>query len=261
MKHTLGVVTLVILAFFFLHGCSKRDNASSASSKTKTGTLTLSLAKVQKSQPLIASLAASTATSVRWTVTPAPATAHVMSSKGQATILFAQPGTYRITATALAADSSGVDSTSGTVSVSDTVYTPPASSDTSSLAGDQVTIKPLVDSIGNLILLAQTARSYGCSSSIVYGITSGPNGSTGLGINLYEVVSSGTGDCNGAQNPASVYLFPNYGTLQWSNGTWPLTVTLSGVAYTGSITVTNSGYSFNWGYTSGVIISPLQINK
>jgi hypothetical protein len=184
-----------------------------------------------------------------------------MSAKGQATILFAQPGTYRITATALAADSSGVDSTSGTVTVSDTVYTPPASADTSSLSGDQITLKPLVDSNGNLILLAQTTRSYGCSSSIVYGITSGPTGATGLGINFTEVISSGTGDCNGAQNPASAYLFPNYGTLQWANGSWPLTVTLSGVTYSGLLTVTNSGYSFSWSYTSGVIISPLQINK
>ena len=177
-------------------------------------------------------------------------------------ILFARPGTYRVTASSLGADSSATDSSWGTISVTDTVYqpVPPPAYDTTTLAGDQITITPSVDSNANLFLLAQTKNSYGCASTLIYEMSAGGTGGGGIGLTFYEVVSNGTGPCNGVQNPASAFLFPG-ATSTWPIGTYPVTARLNGITYTGTLTITNTTYTFSWNYSSGVLISPLQLNK
>ncbi|MBB6109288.1 hypothetical protein SAMN05421821_104300 [Mucilaginibacter lappiensis] len=46
-----------------------------------------------------------------------------------------------------------------------------------------------------------------------------------------------------------------------ANGNYPLKVTLNSTTYTGSITVTSANITFNWNYTSGVVISPKTLTR
>ncbi|GGA98098.1 hypothetical protein [Puia dinghuensis] len=263
MKFTPRRVLFSCLFIFSLIACSKHSNPDVVTysyTGTRTGTVVFSHNSLQKGQPLVVSLSGGSSASIKWTVDANPATVHIEPSKGQATILFARPGSFRVTATSVGADNSVQDSSWKVIHVCDTVYQPVPTPDTTSLAGDQITITPSVDSIGNLLLLAQTKNSYGCSSSLVWGLSVGPNGEGGIGMNFYEVISNGTGTCNGVQNPASVYLFPG-ATGKWANGTYPMTAWMNGITYSGTLTITNTSYSFSWSYSSGVLISPLQINK
>jgi hypothetical protein len=141
------------------------------------------------------------------------------------------------------------------------VYAPVSSDfDTLSLAGDQVTLTPLLDSGSNLILLAQTSSLYDCWPILIYGIDA--SAGSGIAIRFYNVVSgSVTGNCNGARNPAASYLFVNDFVKSLADGEYPFSVTLNSTVYQGSLTITHDSYRFTWNYHSGVIISPLQIPR
>jgi hypothetical protein len=249
-------------------GCAKNSHTSTSPSAgshngTQTGTLALSSTTVQKGQPLMASLSGGTTTSIKWSVSTLAEFAHIAPAGNKAMILFAKGGTYRVTAAALGSDSAITDTSWATVTVTDSVYTPPPSpypDTTASFAGDQITFTPEVDSVNNLFLLAQTKRSYGCSSTIIDGAQIGAMGQGGIKVNFYEVVSNGTGTCNGVENPASAYIFLG-NTGQWPNGTYPFSVVLSGTTYTGTLSISGTDYTFTWNYSSGVLISPLDVKK
>ncbi len=84
-----------------------------------------------------------------------------------------------------------------------------------------------------------------------------------MALIFYEIISAATGSgCNGSQNPAVAYLFPEqYLTGPPAQGTYQISVMVNQVNYQGSFTVTATGITFNWPYTSGVTISPLQVTK
>jgi hypothetical protein len=256
-----------ILVFCFA-ACSKNatKSAGSQTGGTQTGgkaTLSLSQQNVQKGQPLIAAIPTGvSAENIHWTVTPATLT-NVSTANGQAMILFAQAGTYKVTASYSGSASGSADTSWAPVTVSDTVYTPtapPQSYDTTLLTGDQITLTPMVDSIGNLLFYAQTTNNYGCFNNLLNLVYSGFSANGGIKINFYEVISADSTGCNGVQNPANAYLFPG-ATSSWPAATYPFVVNLGTTTYSGWLVVTANGYSFVWNYNSGVIISPLQVNK
>ena len=111
---------------FCLLACSKNaGKTSSNSTNSNTQVLTLSQSTVAKGQPLVASVPSGvSASSIRWTVSPSSAYTHLTTGNGQAMLLFAKAGSYRVTASYSAADSSGNDSCSAPVTVSDSVYCP-----------------------------------------------------------------------------------------------------------------------------------------
>ncbi|HEY4967213.1 MAG TPA: hypothetical protein VII28_12480, partial [Puia sp.] len=67
----------------------------------------------------------------------------------------------------------------------------------------------------------------------------------------------GKGDCGGEKDQAYAYMPIN--TL--AAGVYKVTANLNQVNYQGSLTVTDTDYTFSWNYTSGIIISPLHIKK
>jgi hypothetical protein len=255
------------LLIALLMGCAKNNHSNTNPSAgshngTQTGTLTLSSTTIQKGQPLMASLSGGTTTSVKWSVSALSEFAHIAPAGNKAMILFAKGGTYRVTAAALGADSAVTDTSWAVVTVTDTVYQPVPSPypDTTSFAGDQIAFTPQVDPSNNLFLFAQTGHSYGCSSSMIFRTQIGANGQGSVALSFLEVVSNGTGSCNGVENPASAYIFLG-NTSQWVNGVYPFSVVLNGTTYTGTLTVSSTDYTFTWNYSSGILISPLEVKK
>jgi hypothetical protein len=255
-----GVLAISLIA------CTKHAaNSGSNKSGGTTGALSLSQATVKKGQPLIASLPSGvSANDIHWSVTSTSSAqvtptsfAHLTPANGQAMVLFAQAGAYKVTASYTDSSGNPNDSSSAPVTVIDSPYTPapPVNYDTSSLAGDQITLTPMLDSV-MLTFYAQTTKSYSCFSNLVNLLYWG----SGIEINFYEVISADSSSCNGVQNPASAMIFP--GSIQgWTPGvTYPLTINVGTTTYTGSFTVTANSVSFTWPYTSGVIISPTQVS-
>ena len=261
MKNLFTGLGLIAILTFTVTSCTKNASKSSSSKGSTIGILSLSQTQVSKGQPLIASLPSGiTATAVKWSVGTSSPT-HITPANGQAMILFSSTGTYRITAVYGAADSSYSDTAVASVTVTDSTYSPPppANLDTSSLAGDLITLTPSFDSLGNLLFTAQTHNSYGCEPYLVSLLYDAPTPGGPITANFYEVISNSTGDCNGIANPATAFEFTN--TAAYTDGTWPLMVNFGGTSYSGSVTIAGGSYSFTWSYTSGVVISPLQINR
>lgn len=261
---------LALLSVLLYSGCNKRaippagiDTVILAShTGVIAGRLDVSLTRVQLGQPLIATLHPTAVFPIRWSA-QRPSMSHVTPADRQAMFLFEQPGYYYIMADALGIDIASVtDSSYVTIYVTDTIYKPTGpAQDTLSLTGDQVSLTPTLDSNANLILLAQTKNTYGCLPNLVYSISTGSNGTGGISILFQEVVSNGPGNCTEVMNPASAYVFPPSPTSQWPDGSYPLSVSLNGVVYTGTLTITDKSYSVSWNYTSGVTFSSTQINK
>ncbi len=272
MRLSRGVVSsgLLLYSLFFSFGCKKNPTAPvvvaspfGAHWGALTGTIELSASRVQLGQPLIASLYPTQVVPFLWSYPAIAGFGHVTQADRMAMYMFEQPGWYTVQAASLGNDSISVtDSSWIDVYVSDTVYQPvgPAQ-DTLSLTGDQITLTPTLDSAANLIFLAQTKNTYGCFPSLVYSITTGSDGTGGINIELQEAVGNGPLGCHAAENPASAYLFCPSPTSQWAGGTYPLSVSLNGVTYTGTFTISAGAYSFSWSYTSGVIITNSQLKK
>ena len=249
------------VGLLFSMACNK-STSSQATPGTRPITLTLSDQSVKKGQPLLVSLPKGiSSSSVKWSVIPDSA-ALLTAGAGEASVLFFKAGSYRISASyAAGSDSSRHDSCYSTVTVSDSVYTPPPpttpSYDTIAVSNDTLTLTPTSDT-STLILIAQSSRHYGCLPFYIYSITAGMN--SGLSLQFPYVVANHVNAC-GTAGPAISALFLQNNIKGWANGTYPFSVTYSGATYTGSLTITNSDYTFTWNYTTGVIISPLHVRR
>jgi len=270
MKRLFLTLSFLILSLAGFIACNKNASPASGSKTTGTGstTLTLSATSVQKGAPLIATVDNSAAENIRWTVTPSTVT-HIATGNGHAMILFAEAGTYQVKASYVSGVGSA-DSATCPITVSDTVFTPvpPPATDTTSLAGVGITLTPMLDTIGRLVLLAQSTTVYNCFPTFIWSVSQGQFGSTAMengeiSLIFYEVISTASGSgCDGAQNPASAYLFPEqFLTGPPAAGTYPISVMVNQTLYQGTYTVTATGFNFNWPYTSGVTISPTQLKQ
>ncbi|MNS21425.1 hypothetical protein D3C72_531860 [compost metagenome] len=129
------------------------------------------------------------------------------------------------------------------------------SSTTVALTGDQIRITP---SLGNdtttfITLTAETVNSYDCLNNILVNTSSFD--ATSLSIHYTGVDIPSSSYCTAGQKKATatnVLYAP-------VNGTYGFTVKLNGTTYTGSIVKNGSNYTFNWPYTSGVIVAPLSL--
>jgi hypothetical protein len=250
------IAVILLLAGAF--GCSKSvQNANTT--PTQRGALTASDATVAQNQPLTVTAPASAASAdtIVWSVSPA-AYAVITSNKTQATVTFSKSGSYVVTATYSLGSDNVVDSVG--VTCNDSVYTPPPAPvyDTVAFSGDQLNITPTVDDTTyELDLQVKSSKMYACFPTMIYSDTSSWAG--GLSFTFYSVVQGSTAAC-GTTNPATAYFALNNPQAP-ADGTYPLAITFEGQTYTGSITVSDQYYTFNWTYTSGVVISPLQVAK
>ncbi len=238
----------------FLPSCSKESSKSSSTLRTN---LVLSKTSVKMGEALQVSVATQGQSFIRWRVSP-DHNLLILPAGNNTTILFSSPGTYQVTASYFADSMAGspYDSSSAPVIVTDSVYYPPTPvypADTLSLAGDQLTLQPVSLNDSGLVMLVQTQHAYSCSPSFV-GYSYGQANSA-LEMSFDYVSEGNSASCNGAKNPASAYLF--FPLL--TSGQYPVKLELNHVIYQGSLEVTPTTYTFNWSYTSGVLIAPLQI--
>ncbi|HEY2580278.1 MAG TPA: hypothetical protein VGI43_00640 [Mucilaginibacter sp.] len=149
-------------------------------------------------------------------------------------------------------------------SSTDTVVTnkPVTTYTTTPLTGDQITLvphfykSPTADS-SYLYFVAQTKNFY-CGISLLHTSYSLVNNVYTIGF--LDVVQPSP--CIIGQNPIAAEIkFTQSPAGNVPVGTFPLTVTLNGTTYTGSIVISSTSVSFSWAYTSGVLIAPQQISR
>jgi len=170
-------------------------------------------------------------------------------------VLFPTSGSYQLLAIYSDSSGSGSDTSTAPITVTDSTYIPPSTLDTLPLTGDQIILTPVRDSNRVLFLEVQTKNSYDCFPTLMYSTMTSTDS---IGVNFSGVVAgSPSGGCGGVQNQAYSYLIFS----QLPDGAYTFTVTLNGVVYRGTLTVTDTNYTFTWNYTSGVTISPLQVGN
>lgn len=196
--------------------------------------------------------------SIRWSVVPSGFDS-LVKNKNKALIFFKKAGTYQVSAS----DNGGTPATAKII-VIDSVYNsqPQPQYNIIPLTGDQITLvphfynNPGADS-SYLSFVAQTRKSY-CSISKLNVTDSLVNNS--YAIDFVNVIQPTP--CVIGQSPiAAVINFNQKLPGNLANGTYPLSVTLNGTTYTGSIVATSTMITFKWNYNSGVLIAPKQISR
>ncbi|WP_259071531.1 hypothetical protein HDF24_26000 [Mucilaginibacter sp. X4EP1] len=269
MKNSLyGLITL-LMVIFIISACNKfadplvstsTQSAVAKSTALASGNglqLLASKYKVKINEPdtLLLSGAKST-DSIRWSVSPAGFDS-LITQKNKALVFFKKAGTYQVKA----ADNGGTPLVVS-ITVIDSVYHPQPQYTTTPLTGDQITLvphfysNPAVDS-SYLTFVAQTHNVY-CGTSKL-------NLTDSLVNNTYAIdflnVIQPTPCVIGSSPIGTVINFTQKIPGNLPNGTYPLSVTLNGTTYTGSIVATSTIITFKWNYNSGVLISPKQINR
>ncbi|MFI5139121.1 MAG: hypothetical protein ACHQIM_14960 [Sphingobacteriales bacterium] len=255
MKNVIYYPLSLLFILFAISACNKFGELGGLGG-AKKGQLVASAYKVDIKQPdTLLLVGAKTTDSIRWSVSPSGFDS-LITQKNRALIFFKKAGVYQVKTT-----DNGVAATAS-ITVSDSLYHPVISYNYLPLTGDQITLVPhfynnaLADST-YLSFVAQTKNSY-CGNSVLSVADSLKNNS--FGINFIRVIQPSP--CVIGQSPiAAVINFTQNQPGLLQNGTFPLSVTLNGTTYTGSIIATATTITFNWNYTSGVLIAPKQINR
>lgn len=264
MKYFRPVVMVCLFFALVMPACIKNTVSVDYVGTKKTPEIILPKPIVKKGEPFVVSTNEDDPnTVIKWAIRPSYGTV-LIPYGSEVTINISVAGSYLITASFYSpADTvKAFDSTHSTIIVNDSVYSaPPIGSglDTVSLTG-ALTIVSSAHGDSGLAIIAQTVNLYNCSPYLtaygmgLYGPT--PLSSIGFDFNGAEVVE-GTGNCGGVQQPAIslTTLIPP------ANGFYTITANLDQVNYEGSLTVSDTAYTFTWPYTSGITISPLQIKK
>lgn len=261
MKRYKPVILIGLILLGIVPSCVKNTATTVYTSGNANQNFT-TLNPVKKGEPFIISavLPDSNAT-VRWTIRPSDNT-DLTTQGNQVIISITYAGMYAITANFYtpADPVKPYDSNNYSIIVNDSVYTPQGGpGDTIPLAGGEITFVP-VSTSGTLEFIAQTAAKYNCTSSIAaIGFFQGtgiPETTIVFYFDSARIEISKT-NCGGIKNPATM----NVTLIPLANGFHPIYAELNQFLYQGSVYVTDSNYTFTWPYTSGVIISPMQIKK
>jgi len=252
MKNLIYGLFAITLAVFVISACNKYGDLAGQSGK-----LVASSYKVDINQPDTLLLSgAKTTDTVHWSVTPTGFDS-IITRNNVAKIFFKKAGAYQVQAL-----DPSMAPASASITVTDSVYKPTITYNYPPLTGDQITLvphfynNPVADST-YLSFVAQT-KNYYCGTSKLVVADSLINNSYGIRF-LYVSQPS---PCVIGQSPiAAVINFTQNQPGVLPIGTFPLSVTLNGTTYTGSIVATSTTITFNWNYTSGVLISPLQVNR
>ncbi len=259
----INFVKLCIICLFLSitnTSCVKNSGSIQYTGTKSNSDLTLSKSDLKRGEQLIAYTNQSNLNAiVKWTTYPSINTL-ILPANNQAAAIFALAGDYRITASYYNATDTTIayDSSSAAVTVNDSISSAPSSPDgldSLSLAGDQLILSPVSATDSAFIMSAETFNLYNCTPYLTAYSYDGQNGNSILLYSGGEIVE-GSG-CNGAKNHAVSYLF--FGPQ--NNGTYSISAVLNNITYQGSLNVTDTDYIFTWNYSSGIIISPLQIKR
>jgi hypothetical protein len=205
---------------------------------------------------------------VKFTISPSNFGGMRADSAGHAYIYFNTPGTYIVTVVV----NGGTPITLSIIAVAPAVVIPdpPADIDHSAhlpLTGDQITVMthyqkgPITDSV-YLWFSAMTSNKYPCGNSELK-FTNALDASNNFSINFTDVEQFATCTAIASYIPTrKPIMFAQHTANPYMvNGTYPLVITLNGTTYTGSITITTTTITFNWIYTTGIIITPTVITR
>jgi hypothetical protein len=256
MKNLTYSLFALLMASLIILGCSKINDPAS------NGKIVASKTEVKINEPdSLVLVGAAVTDSIHWSIVPSGFNI-VTTQKNAARVIFTKAGNYTVTATKLGSVPASIQIKVGTDSVSnpaDTVKNVP-------LTGDQITLYPgLYKSAASdssfIYFTAHTTNMYcATNGSILYNYNIDVNDH--FSINFLGVRERTT--CNGALGALSSlqFSFPENKTHPYTTGgSFPLKVTLNGTTYTGTIDITASKVTFNWNYTSGVIIANKVINR
>jgi hypothetical protein len=206
-----------------------------------------------------------TTDSVKWAVSPTAGLNSIHYKGNHAVVTFNQTGTYTITAT-LNNTTPYTTSINVTQAPAPPVDTTRTTSVHYPLTGDQITLTPHYSKSPNsdsayVYFTAQTTKFYYCLNSyLIYNVSL----TGGYTLNMVDMIKPSTASCQVGSTRLTTGNIPFSQGMQNNYlpvGTFPLKVTLNGVTYTGSVTVTGTDINFNWSYTSGVMITPTHISR
>jgi hypothetical protein len=258
MKSTVSIILISFLIAGGFTACKKNSNPVSQGALM----MTLSKSSAKLEEPVYASTNVNDIGHgvIKWSINPSSSN-WVSSSAGKSVILFSNPGQYTVTANYFSDSAAQVpsDSSSAPITVSDSLYTDTVAFcnvavSVPVVSGDQIMLTPLNSLDTGLVLLAHTQEVYPNVPVIDYTITSFGQGSYAFGFNSIEEFPCYV---NNGPTPATTILY--LGNL--ANGTYSLQFSLLGTSYSGTLSVTNTGFGFTWNYSSGVVISPLEISR
>ena len=211
---------------------------------------------IKKGEPVVFKLSSNQdSASITWAVTPVTNRQITLAGSKAAVVLKAK-GQYNISAFFNGLVSNTI------VSVRDYIYTGANSNETApvvsnSLAADQITLRPAVtsDTSSYLFISAITKNSYNClNNTLAYNLTTETNAFT---INYTGVNFPGGTDCTAGKKTSTVF------TLLYApaDGTYTFNVILNSNTYNCKFVKSGKNYTYTWPYSSGVLLSPLSINK
>lgn len=251
MKKVIFGFIILLLAFLGISACNKFGDLTG-----KQGQVVATLYNVKINQPdSLLLVGAKTTDHVLWSVLPSGYDS-LVTKNNVALFFFKKAGSYTVNAV------DGLTNASTSINVSDSVYYPVTQHATVPLTGDQITLTPYffksqTSDSTYLSFSVQTKNSY-CNTSSIKFADSVVNNSydislLGITVPVPCII--------GATQIGTVINFTQNEPNSLPNGTFPLNVTLNGTTYTGSITASSTTITFNWTYTSGVLISPTQISR
>lgn len=262
MKNLTYTIFAILLAFFAIQSCNKMNDPANNGKIVATKTLV----KIYERDSL--SLVGTTVhDSVQWSVSPAGFNG-LSHQGGRALIVFTKAGSYTVTASKIGGVPASIlikvsaDSVSNPTNPTNPIDTPVTPVDTvkiTPLTGDQITLHPSIfqkpDSAG-FQFNAITTNLYCSRGTLEYNGFVSPARS--FQFDFLDVREPKV--CTGTQIPMVLSPWPAY-KIYMGNGTFPLKMTLNGTTYTGSIVVSSTTVTFDWNYTSGIVITPKVINR
>lgn len=250
MKKLFYLIMALIPAYLIIQGCNKLGSVISPAGQI---TATRAELKVGELDTLLAVNAKAT-DNIAWTVTPSGF--NTISTKDNAAVMvFSKAGTYSVKASV-----NNVQTDALSIKVNE-APTPQANT-LVPLTGDQISLVPTYYKSAHadttyIYFTATTTKTY-CGSSKL-NLTNSIDASGAYLLNFTNVlVYAG---CSGTPSTIHNWAYFKQTPILLANGTYPLSVTLDGTTYTGTIAVTTTNVTFNWTYTSGVVIAPKVLTR
>jgi hypothetical protein len=256
MNNIKSLLFLIPALCFLTISCSKNSGSTSAKP-----ILFLSKTSVKIGEPLYATLTGqATHTNVAWS---SNTDGHIWptTNTDSAIYVFTSPGTFTIKANFQSNINGSNDSTDGNIVVTDSIYSDTVTvtcnviAVTNLTADDQIFLTPVDYSDTGLTFVAHTANLYSHSPLL------NSNGDIHVTESGFEVDINSTliYPCSGSTAPAPAFGIVSITGL--TNRTYTLSFILNNTTYPGTMTVSDSEIVFNWTNSSGVIISPLTIQR
>lgn len=255
MNKILVCLTVISATLMLMSACSKEEASQQPLLTDELGlgidTFYLSDTLVKRGQTVDVGFTDSSWTG-EWTVEPDNGT-KIYPWKQTAKILFTQPGLYTIIAKA-----TNGDEVKDTVRVTDNPYVPPVHTNPFDLAADDtITLEPMPFKDDVLVFYASSKKSYSCWALLLY---QNSTTSTGVNIDFVGVPNTAAINCLPGPYPAPSALIYTRG---YANGTHNVTIRVGHNlnAYTGTVTITDDKYIFNWPADIPVVIAPQQVDR